>query len=277
MAIAWREADFLGKFRIFITILWNAPLFFIIDPLLEKFVCVKHDMPNSTVKLVCPNIFQCSYWRGQSNSTFVRANDGSVLVHLPPPPQAATLAAVRDIGDVKVIISTGMHDTYVGEWARLFPDAKVLAPDAAIDWVTVRIDGKLCDNAELLAKYFVVDVIETKAFTRSNDATLIFEIVGKKAALMCCGIGNWNTSIFSPLSIHMAIGGFCGLRVFRQFALLFCYDVDRFTKHVRDVARLVPSIVLFQHGEPIRHNVAALANVRASRSLLYYPSPFALN
>jgi hypothetical protein len=73
------------------------------------------------------------------------------------------------------------------------------------------------------------------------------------------------------------IGGFQGLRVFRQFAQLFCTDECAFTKHIHDVARLEPQIVLFQHGASLRKHVDALANVHASRSPFAYPWPFALD
>jgi len=197
-----------------------------------------------------------------------------VLVHLPPPPQLATVAAVKALGDVKVIIATAAHDSYTKKWADLFPNAVVLAPDNNIPWLPV--SAALRDMTSLLANYCITDVIETSSFSRSNDATFVLEIVGKRCVVMCCGVGNFNTYL-NPISIHKYIGGFQGLRVFRQFAQLFCFDTAKFTKHIHEVARMQPQIVLFQHGTPLRKHIDALEHIEASRSPLSYPWPFALD
>jgi hypothetical protein len=200
---AWFSFDAYGKLVFIITMLWNMPVFFIWMPLVEKFSTKKDDVPNSRVTLVCPNVYQCAYWRGHSNTTFIVGKDNTVLVHLPPPPQSATVAAVRALGDVKVIIATQSHDSYAKQWAQMFPDALVLSTESdSMPWLGVPIAGALRDNMKLLANYYITDVLETKGFSRFNDATFVLEIVGKRCVIMCCGIGNFTTNLLNPISIH---------------------------------------------------------------------------
>ena len=113
-------------------------------------------------------------------------------VYLPCPPQEETLNAIKKLGPVKVIVATDGHNTYAARWQALFPDAVVLAPAAHLLATSINCPT-LAESADLLKQYFVVDVLETKAFTRAPDASLVLEIVGKKCAIMCCGVGNWHT------------------------------------------------------------------------------------
>lgn len=51
-------------------------------------------------------------------------------------------------------------------WAKLFPEATVLAPQDQVAGSHVEINGTLADSADLLRKYHVVEAIDTSRFHR---------------------------------------------------------------------------------------------------------------
>jgi len=273
------EGSLFDKISLAFTLLWNMPMFLIGFPLLTKLGLRKHrdEMPNGKLTLVCPNVYQIAYWGGQANSTVIVGQDGSLLVHLAPPPQPSTLAALDKLGDVKVILFTSAHDTYAAAWQKLYPEATVLAP-GPVPWYPGTIDGTVKGSAAMLATYHVVDVLETTGCTRGDDCALVLEIAGKKAVILPCGIGNQSLHVLSPLSWWLYIAGFGGFRVFRQYALVFTHDCHKFEKFFHDIAHLDDlQVVVLQHGEPLRKNIGSLADVKVTRSLAHYPWPWALD
>ena len=87
------ESSFVDRVFLIVTMLWNMPFFIFILPIYTKlFRKPRDEQPNSPVRLIAPHVYQFSYWSGQSNTTVIQGRDKSLLVYLPGPPQASTLA-----------------------------------------------------------------------------------------------------------------------------------------------------------------------------------------
>jgi hypothetical protein len=78
-----------------------------------------------------------------ARATFIRLNDGNVLVHSPSPIDDALVEQVRKIGPVAHIVAPGSyHYFYVSAWQEAFPDAMTWicpgverkCPDLGFDW-----------------------------------------------------------------------------------------------------------------------------------------------
>jgi hypothetical protein len=78
-----------------------------------------------------------------ARATFVRLNDGSVLVHSPSPIDESLVEEIRGIGPLAHIVAPGSyHYFHVSKWQEAFPDATTWicpgverkCPDLEFDW-----------------------------------------------------------------------------------------------------------------------------------------------
>jgi len=78
-----------------------------------------------------------------ARATFIRLNDGSVLVHSPSSIDGALVAQVQDIGPVAHIVAPGSyHYFHVASWQNAYPEATTWicpgverkCPDLEFDW-----------------------------------------------------------------------------------------------------------------------------------------------
>ncbi len=271
ISAAWRRCSFLEKVSLLVTIAMNMPLF-IIGGIWQK---LRHggrdNVPNGPLHSVAPRIWQFVYWGGQSTTTVIQGKDGGLLVHLPGPPQADTLAQLAKIGRVKLVWTSESHNTYGDVWAKKF-GAKLIAPVSpcrGIRSAVATLDDP--DVKRELKDNFGVTTVDVCDAVEMADAIFNIQVADKKVALLCCGVGNQNLTVWSPISLYVWLAGFGGLRTFRQFCLIFCKDLGAFQKHLR--ATRDASLVLFQHGPPLK-NAALMGDIVASRSLLSIAWPF---
>lgn len=63
-----------------------------------------------------------------SRMTVVRLGDGGLLLHSPIRHEPGLESAIRALGEVQEIVAPNLyHHSYVGDWSRAFPDARVIA------------------------------------------------------------------------------------------------------------------------------------------------------
>lgn len=63
--------------------------------------------------------------------TVIRLEDDSLFLHSPVKPAAAVLQALQPLGQVRYIVAPSWwHDSYLYEYARAFPEARICAPRA---------------------------------------------------------------------------------------------------------------------------------------------------
>jgi len=73
-------------------------------------------------------------WPIGGRSTAVKLSDGGVWVLASTPLDADTKARLRELGPVKYIVSPdAVHHLYLGEYKKEYPEAKLIAPQAAIE------------------------------------------------------------------------------------------------------------------------------------------------
>jgi hypothetical protein len=84
-----------------------------------------------------------------ARTTFVRLNDGRVLVHSPGPCTEPIAAAARDIGQVRYLVAPGSyHYFYVHEWQAAFTDAETfICPGVERKCPGLEFDAFLSDHA----------------------------------------------------------------------------------------------------------------------------------
>uniref|UniRef100_A0A7S4DKS2 Uncharacterized protein n=1 Tax=Lotharella globosa TaxID=91324 RepID=A0A7S4DKS2_9EUKA len=139
----------------------------------------------------------------------------------------------------------------------------------------VSVEGSIEKSMDALENYGFKSCMNCQSWCAFDDCFLKVEtetIEGKSATALisCCGVGNAPRSIFKPIEFFY---GFLGLRIFRQFALVFTKDLKAARDFVNKMAS-IPEIdfVLFQHGQPLRGEAANahLKNVYISRSFFSY-------
>lgn len=78
-----------------------------------------------------PGFMFLGLFRVGSRMTVLRLADGSVLVHSPVPFDVAVKDAIDAIGPVRFIVAPNLyHHLFVGDAARAWPDAAIVAPAA---------------------------------------------------------------------------------------------------------------------------------------------------
>ena len=81
--------------------------------------------------LHAPRLMYLGLFQVGSRMTVLRLSDGSVLLHSPVPFDDATKEAIDAIGPVRFIVAPNLyHHLYVGEAAKAWPDAAIVAPAA---------------------------------------------------------------------------------------------------------------------------------------------------
>uniref|UniRef100_A0A7S3YLQ7 Uncharacterized protein n=1 Tax=Lotharella globosa TaxID=91324 RepID=A0A7S3YLQ7_9EUKA len=168
-------------------------------------------------------------------------------------------------------------DEFAHVWKEKFPEAKVYCPEALVEEMGkgVSVEGSIEKSMDALENYGFKSCMNCQSWCAFDDCFLKVEtetIEGKSATALisCCGVGNAPRSIFKPIEFFY---GFLGLRIFRQFALVFTKDLKAARDFVNKMAS-IPEIdfVLFQHGQPLRGEAANahLKNVYISRSFFSY-------
>jgi Domain of unknown function (DUF4336) len=87
--------------------------------------------------------------RLRARTTIVRLEDGSLLLHTPPPPSAALTAELGALGPVRwLVVPNCWHHLGAPAAAARFPEAKLVGPGSALDRNTVlRLDIDIHDSA----------------------------------------------------------------------------------------------------------------------------------
>jgi hypothetical protein len=266
------NASVAEKIALVVTLLINLPLF-VLGALLQKYYWGGRDNhPNGTLESVAPNVFQFPYWGDQSNTTIVQGRDGGLFVHLPGPLQPETVAKLQKIGPIKVIFTSASHNTYAAAWSKKFPEAVLVAPVSPCPGVNAPV-ALLSDKKieATLRENWGIQALDVSAWTHLPDALFNITIAGKKVALLPCGVGHQPLTWFRTLTWYLFVGGFAGLRCFRQYALMFCKHPQQYQAALRSAKDA--QIVLFQHGKPLKGG-APMADIVMSRSLFYFPWPF---
>ena len=107
------------------------------------------------------------------------ARDGSkdILLHSAPPATPEIVSAVRSLGEVAVVFVPSLaHESFAGEWAAKFPEAKVVCPKTVMEEIktaTGRVDLAYDDLTsksvqDLMKKYGVVEVIVDVALSHTS-------------------------------------------------------------------------------------------------------------
>ncbi|KAJ7220793.1 hypothetical protein GGX14DRAFT_676024 [Mycena pura] len=119
-------------------------------------------------------------------STAIKLRDGGVWVLASTPLSPETKAKLDELGPVKFIVaSNAVHNLYLGDFKRAYPDAKLIAPAAAVSrcsdktlsfdgvWGEDPVDTKYGFEDDIQACYFSAFSNKDVAFFHPESATLI--------------------------------------------------------------------------------------------------------
>jgi len=127
------------------------------------------------------------------------------------------------------------------------------------------------DSAELLKNYRITNSFPIDGWCRFSDYFYEMKLEGKRKALITsCGISNAPKEISSP---RFWVLGFLGLRIVRQFALLFTKDQKGACSFMKRMST-IPDVdaVIFMHGDNIIGEGAnkKLAGVSCTHSIFSF-------
>lgn len=258
LSSAWANHGWADRARMVTTALMNMPYFILSDVLwkaLGKNEWRREGSQNTEVVAWADNIFTCKYWQDFNTTCIVRAN-GKLLLISAPPTHAHTVEQLKKLGKVDVLLVTTFHDSCAYKWKDLYPDAKILCPAKARSDVESSVAVHACledkEGQALLKEFNIVEVKDASKFSCCHDNAFVIALQGEgvnanaRAVAMPCGFGNLP---FTPMT---AILGFWGLRLMRQFSLMFCHSIPEAVKFWQGVSA-VPNLELLvlNHGDPV--------------------------
>ncbi|KJA26801.1 hypothetical protein HYPSUDRAFT_132423 [Hypholoma sublateritium FD-334 SS-4] len=116
-------------------------------------------------------------WPVGGRSTAIKLRSGGVWVLASTPLDAETKAKLQEMGPVKYIVSAdAVHHLYLGDFKKEYPEAKLIAPEAAIirhDDKDLKFDG-VWGRDPIDAKYGFEDDIEHLYFPGFENKDVAF-------------------------------------------------------------------------------------------------------
>mmetsp|Transcript_3386 Transcript_3386/g.8580 ORF Transcript_3386/g.8580 Transcript_3386/m.8580 type:complete len:211 (+) Transcript_3386:306-938(+) len=187
--------------------------------------------------------------------TIVRSPDGSLLLMSPAPPQRHTVEEMGELGGVVkfVLFTSTFHDSHAKRWLARFPDAKLLAPSAALPFLKGANPTVVACERELREAYGIT-CHDVSPLVRDPCNESIIEIPLKEGgcALHFSDVLQ-NSSSWASLLFLLPLGWGNGLRLARFYllAMVRSYsDLEAFLSHI--ARRRGLRMALFAHGPPLR-------------------------
>ncbi len=125
--------------------------------------------------------------RLRARSTVVRLDDGSLLLHTPPPPTAALAEELRALGRVRwLLVPNCFHHLSTPAAAAYFPEAQVVGPASALKRnkaLSVHMDIQAASFAEQLPEFEALPLLgvpfldETVLYHRPTQTLLGADVV----------------------------------------------------------------------------------------------------
>ena len=257
---AWAELNFWERASLLMTV---PPL----AVLMAVKAATKLARRTPEVLQVTEDVWQMPYYMPHGcMSTILRSReDGTLLLHSPPPAAEDVVPAIAALGRVDaILVPSPVHDTHCAAWKALFPNAKVITHDRAADHVSksVQVDHTYSssEGRALLRRYQVVEFFDVTPYQRFPDAHLKVHTPRTGDAqdhtiVAACGFMGYSGPLYSPAVLWQCLAGMGPARYTRHGSLLFLKDPRGLLKHWEQEVMQSPGVrrVVFQHGTGMPH------------------------